>query len=196
MNPAWVMALSAAQHLLHQTLKLDPNSAQAFDDLNGRSIRVELVRPALGVTIEFEQGKPWLNWAAGQADVTLSGELSALVQTARDLARGNSALVMEGLNVQGSVGVLKAVADAAGRLSIDLEDELSKKLGDPFAGALLVGVKSVYHTIKTQAESLKAQTDEFIRHEQPWLLTRDAFDDFTDRARRLRHRIERLERKL
>lgn len=196
MNPAWVMALSAAQHVLHQALKLDPNAADAFTALNGRSIRVQLNQPQLSVTLEFEGGQPWLNWAQGPADVTLSGDLSALIQVARSLAAGNSALVMEGLNVEGSVGVLKALADAAASLSIDLEDELSKQLGDPMAGALLAGLKAVYHNLKRQSGSLKAQADEFIRHEQPWLLTRDAFDDFTDRARRLRHRIERLERKL
>ena len=50
-------------------------------------------------------------------------------------------MVMEGIQVQGSVGVLKGLSDAAGQLSIDLEDELSKKLGDPIAGAMLMGAR-------------------------------------------------------
>lgn len=196
MNPALVLALSGAQHVLHQVLAMDTKASEAFAPLDGRAIRVELTAPKIGLSIEFEQGKPWLNWAPGTPDVTLTGELSALVETARSLAKGNGAMVMEGIQVQGSVGVLKGLSDAAGQLTIDLEDELSKKLGDPIAGAMLMGAKAFYRQLKTQSESVKSQTEEYIRHEQNWLVSRDVFDDFSDRARRLRHRLERLERKV
>lgn len=196
MNPAWVMALSGAQHLLHQILALDPDSEAALEPLNGRSIRVSLTQPSLSVTIEFEQNKVWLNWAPGNEDVKLSGDLNALIQTARSLAKGNSALVMDGLHIEGSVGVLKAIADAFGRLNIDIEDELSKRFGDPAAGAVLMGLKTLYRSIKQQSGHLSAQTQEFVKHEQPWILTRPAFEAFSDRSRKLRHRLERLERSL
>ena len=65
MNPALVLALSGAQHVLHQVLALDPKASEAFAPLDGRSIRVELTAPKIGLSIEFEQGKPWLNWAPG-----------------------------------------------------------------------------------------------------------------------------------
>lgn len=196
MNPAWVMALSAAQHVLHQVLKLDAKHTEAFAGLNGRTLCVRLKQPQIDLFIEFESSLPWLSATGASPDVTLTGDLSALVETARNLARGDNALVMEGLDVAGSVGVLKAIADAFGKLDIDLEDELSKKLGDPIAGTLLSGVKAVWSTLKAQSGQARAQTEEFVRHEQTWLLTRDAFESFVDRSRRLRHRIERLERKL
>lgn len=196
MNPAWVMALSAAQHVLHQVLKLDPKHEQAFAGLNGRTLCVVLKQPHIELFVEFENSLPWLSAHGAAPDVTLSGDLSALVDTARNLARGNSALVMEGLDVAGSVGVLKGISDGFSKLDIDLEDELSKKLGDPIAGTLLTGVRAIWRTLKEQSEQAKAQGEEFIRHEQTWLLTRERFESFVDRSRRLRHRIERLERKL
>ncbi len=196
MNPAWVLALSGAQHVLHQVLALDAKSTAAFTPLNQRSIRVSLTQPAISLTIEFENGKPWLSWNGSDEDVRLTGDLNALLASARALAKGDSALVMEGLQVEGSVGVLKALSDAFAGLDLDVEDELSKRLGDPAAGALLMGLKAVYRTLKTQSDTAREQAQEFVRHEQPWFLARDAFEDFSDRARRLRHRIERLERSL
>ena len=86
MNPAWVLALSGAQHVLHQVLALDAKSTAAFTPLNQRSIRVSLTQPAISVTIEFENGKPWLSWNGSDEDVRLTGDLNALLASARALA--------------------------------------------------------------------------------------------------------------
>ena len=72
-----------------------------------------------------------------------------------------------------AAGVLRSLIDAAGQLSVDLEDELSKKLGDPIAGAMLMGAKALYRQLKAQSESVKSQTEEYLRHEQSWKVSRD-----------------------
>ena len=193
-NPAWVMALAAAQHLLHQVWKLDSNAGDAFAAVNGRSLEARLSGSPLAVRLCFEGGLPYLEPAGAPADVRVEGEFGALIQFARDTASGKPAMVMDGIRVEGSVGVLKALSDAFGQLNIDLEHELSVKFGDPAASAVTSTLKAIVGPMLDLASNGREQVRDYVKHEQTQVLTRAELDEFGDRTRALRNRLDRLER--
>ena len=193
-NPAWVMALAAAQHLLHAVLNADRKTGAAFAPLNGRSIEARLTNSPLAVRLCFEGGLAYLEPAGADADVTVEGELGALIQLARDTAAGKSAMVMDGVRVEGSVGVLKALSDAFAQIDIDVEHELSVKFGDPAAAAMTSTLKAIVAPLLGFASNGRAQVRDYVKHEQTRVLTRAELDAFSDQTRALRNRLDRLER--
>ncbi|WP_420551069.1 ubiquinone biosynthesis accessory factor UbiJ [Litorivicinus lipolyticus] len=193
-NPAWVMALAAAQHLLHAVLNADRRTEAAFAPLNGRSIEARLSSSPLAVRLCFEGGLAYLEPAGADADVTVEGELGALIQLARDTAAGKSAMVMDGVRVEGSVGVLKALSDAFAQIDIDVEHELSVKFGDPAAAAMTSTLKAIAAPLLGFVSNGRAQVRDYVKHEQTRVLTRAELDAFSDQTRALRNRLDRLER--
>lgn len=192
----WVMSLAALQHVIHQVLNLDDQVDQAFAPLNGKSLQASLANTPLAVRISFEGSRPYLEPAGAPADVSVSGDFEALIKLGRDLAAGQGAMVLDGIHVDGSVGVLKSLSDAFAQLSIDPEFELSKRLGDPMASALIGGLKAIIKPFRQASEQAKRQSMDFLKHEQDWVAKKADLEQLSDQSRALRHRLDRLERRL
>ena len=190
------MGLSALQHVVHQVLDLDQNSRAAFEPLNGKSLQAGLSNSPLSVRISFEDARPYFEPAGADADVSVSGDFEALIKLARDLSSGKGSMVLDGIHVDGSVGVLKNLSDAFGQLSIDPEFELSKKLGDPVASAIIGGLKTIIQPFRQASSTAKSQTLDYLKYEQDWVVKKTEFQDLTDASRQLRNGLDRFERRL
>lgn len=195
MNPALALALGLVNEKLNKVLALDPEAGQKMAGLEGRSLTLTLTRPNLSLRADFGPGQIFLALEDTPSDVRLSGSASELLAAARQLSQGG-ALVFDGLKVEGSVGTLKAISDAASALNIDFEHELSKRLGDPISSAIVSAAKGFVKATAQSASDTGAQVKAFVAHEQQSLLAKPEFAEHKDALRQLRQRIERFERNL
>ena len=196
MNPLFRLVLGQAQGLLHSVLKLDEQASEKLAPLNGRSLAAELTSPHVRVEVHFAESKPFLSFDKSDVDVTLSGGASDLLKAAKQLTRGEAGLVLDGLKVDGKVGTLKAASDAFGQLDFDFPHELSKKLGDPAASAIMGFAKTFMDTARETQDSVKSQAQEYVGHEQELALKKHELDDFAAELRSFRQRLDRFERDL
>lgn len=196
MNPLFRLGLGQVQGLLHKVLELDEDAGEKLAPLNGRSLAAQLDSPSIRVEVHFAEARPYLSFDNSDVDVTLSGGAGDLLKAAKQLARGEAGLVLDGLKVEGQVGTLKAASDAFGRLSIDVPHELSKKLGDPAAATIVGLAKTVMDGIKETQASAKSQVQEFVGHEQQTVLKKHELDGFAQTLRTFRQDLDRFERRL
>lgn len=167
----------------------------------GKILRLQVTDLDLDVWVVCGETRWWLSTEAqDRADVELSGTLGSLVDTARSIAKPDSPLIFEGLDIRGSVGVLQTMQTMFRSLDLDWEDIVTRALGPIPAGLLITTLRTAREQWLVSRESLTRQAQDFIRADQTLALTEVQFTDHVaaitqlDRhADRLLARIKRLE---
>lgn len=126
-------------------------------------------------------------------DVTLTipaDKLSGLPSLLR--SRSPDALA-EIMHIEGDAGLARVVSDLARDLRWDVEDDLSRLVGDMAALRLLRAGKAVAQGLQQTAGRLAGNVGEFLSEESGLMATRPAFDDWAVGLRAMRERLDGLE---
>ena len=163
----------------------------------GKVLKLRVTDLDLDVWIVCGEDKWWLATESQEtADVELSGTLGSLMETARSLTQPNAPLIFEGLDIRGSVGVLQTMQKTFQAMDLDWEDAVTKALGPMPAGLLIKTLRTARAQWLTSRESLKRQTEEFLRSEQTTLVTAEALSGAETRVTSLNRQIDRLEARM
>jgi len=164
----------------------------------------ELLRPLSGRTARIQAGPIVLQFEVAPDGLLLSSQADPQVRidiSARALAAGLSdpASVLRDGQIRGDAELAQALSRAAGRLRPDLEEDLSRWVGDAAAVRIVAALRAARVELAEGGQRAARQVADYLAGEQTWLASRGPFEQFAaevtelaQAAQRLAERIERL----
>ncbi len=110
--------------------------------------------------------------------------------------RGNDNLLMRDMRLDGDADFAHAVSMLARHLRWDVEEDLSKLVGDAAAHRMVATARSVNNEIRRTHEKAAAGITEYLLEENPQLVRPRAVHLLADGVRKLRDDIARLEKRV
>ncbi len=129
-------------------------------------------------------------------DVTLTIPASRLAELPGVLRARDPSLLTELLHVEGDAGLAQVVSELARDLRWDVEDELSRVVGDVAALRVLQVGGAVASGLQTAAQRLAGNAAEFLSEESSLMAARPSFDDWAAGVRNLQGRLDQLDRQV
>jgi len=125
------------------------------------------------------------------ADTTVTLPASALPR----IATGGMDGVMRDLRIDGDAEFAQVVSTLVKNLRWDVEDDLSKVIGDAASHRVVSAAKSASGEIKRTGERLTAGISEYLLEENPQLVRPRAVESLAEGVRKLRDDLARLEKR-
>lgn len=128
----------------------------------------------------------------GEPDVAIS----LPPDTPLRMMQGGVAEVMKGATVTGAADLADALSHVLRNLRWDVEEDLSRVVGDIAAHRLVKGTESLVAWQKDAAARLAENLTEYLVHENPQLVRQEEFKTFGDEVAALRAQLDGLEQRL
>jgi ubiquinone biosynthesis protein UbiJ len=125
------------------------------------------------------------------ANVTLYVQLSDLPMIMKNRERAFSYVKLEG-----DADFANAISQVSQNLRWEVEEDLSKWVGDIAATRIVTGAKAVLETAKSTQQSLGENIAEYLVEENPMLMRPQPVADFGDEVSKLRDDVERLSKRI
>lgn len=126
-------------------------------------------------------------------DVTLTLPGEKLAQLPATLRGGDKDEIAAMLHIQGDAALVQVVSELAKGLRWDIEDDLSRLVGDVAAVRVVGAVRGLSHSARRSARRMAENVGEYLVEEQPQVLGRMAFDEWQERLQAMQQRLGRLE---
>jgi ubiquinone biosynthesis protein UbiJ len=184
----------AIENLLNRNLPRSPRAQQLCESLKGRSVRIEarglgwrLDCESLGSSLRLTRSQP----AERAPDAEISGSLLGLAALA---GADPQDLIQRGdVSIRGDAELAQDFRKLAMLLKPDVEEELSKLIGDTPAHQALRLVRSVSGFGRRAMHTGVRNAAEYLAHERGDLVPRAEAEDFYRDVERLREDLDRLE---
>ncbi len=195
--------LNLAESLVNQALKLDPEFLESLKPLSGKIVAVELsgldltVFLSLGVegVTFFEQREAEEILSGRSADIGFRGSPAALLRMVGAMRRGAAAFGDE-VRLSGDLAALESLREAFRRLDVDLEELLSRLVGDIAAHEIGRAARAFLSWGKNTRETLISDAGEYLVEELRVSPPRHQLEDFGAEVDRLRDDVERIEKRI
>lgn len=192
-----------AETALNGLLRLDPEFLEALEPLQDRTVAVELAGLERTLFLKLGvEGVSLLNRDEVEAiredrlaDVTFEGSPPALLGMVAAMRRGDAAF-KDDVRISGDLSLLEAMKTAFRRLDIDLEELLSRFVGDIAAHEIGRGTRAFLTWGQKTSEALAADIGEYFVEELRVSPSPLELEDFASDVDRLRDDVERLEKRL
>jgi ubiquinone biosynthesis protein UbiJ len=187
------MLTQAIENLLNRNLPRSPRAQEVCASLAGKRVRIEarglgwvLVAECLATSIKLTKGE-----SDSPADAEISGSLMSLAALAGShpeevIRRGE-------VTIRGDAELAQKFRELAMLLRPDVEEELSKLIGDTPAHQALRLVKTVTGFGRRAATTGVRNVAEYLAHEKRDLVSRPEAEDFYRSVEKLREDLDRLE---
>jgi ubiquinone biosynthesis protein UbiJ len=187
------MLTQAIENLLNRNLPRSPRAQEVCASLAGKRVRIEarglgwvLVAECLPTSIRLTNGE-----ADAAPDATISGSLMSLAALAGPhpeevIRRGE-------VTISGDAELAQKFRELAMLLKPDVEEELSRLIGDTPAHQALRLVRTVTGFGRRAASTGVRNVAEYLAHERRDLVPRAEAEDFYRGVERLREDLDRLE---
>jgi ubiquinone biosynthesis accessory factor UbiJ len=183
----------AIENLLNRNLPRSPRAQELCEALQGRRVRIEarglgwvLVAECLPTSIRLTKGEP-----ASPADAEISGSLMNLAALAG--AHPEEVIRRGDVTIRGDAELAQKFRELAMLLRPDIEEELSKLIGDTPAHQALRLVKSVTGFGRRAASTGVRNVAEYLAHERRDLVSGPEAEDFYRGVEKLREDVDRLD---
>ena len=188
------MLTQAIENLLNRNLPRSPRALELCAALAGKRVRVEaralnwvLVIESLNTSVKLTKGD-----AGGTpADAEISGTLLNLAALAG--SHPEEVIQRGDVEIRGDAEVAQQFRELAMLLKPDVEEELSKLIGDTPAHQALRLVRMVTAFGRRAATTGVRNVAEYLAHERRDLVPRAEAEDFYRGVERLREDLDRLE---
>lgn len=187
------MLTQAIENLLNRNLPRSPRAQELCATLAGKQVRIEarglgwvLVAECLASSIRLTKGDPAL-----PADTEISGNLMSLAALAGShpeevIRRGDVA-------IRGDAELAQKFRELAMLLKPDVEEELSRLIGDTPAHQALRLVRAATGFGRRAAATGVRNMAEYLAHERRDLVSSPEAEDFYRSVEKLRDDVERLD---
>ncbi|HET7810695.1 MAG TPA: SCP2 sterol-binding domain-containing protein [Steroidobacteraceae bacterium] len=187
------MLTQAIENLLNRNLPRSPRALELCGLLKGKSVRIE--SPGLGWRVDCESLGTSLRMSKSLPDRTpdagISGSLASLAQLAGP--QPEEVIQRGGVSIRGDAEVAQRFRELALLLKPDVEEELSRIIGDTPAHQALRFVSAVTGFGRRAARTGVRNVAEYFAHESRDLVPRAEAEDFYRRVERLREDLDRLD---
>lgn len=176
-------------------LNLATKTNQQIDmtPLEGRSFSLAIDELPQDIAIKIENGKVEELSAENLADVTISGNIKAIINMIQDEADG---LDSDELYISGKIGAAKHFQHFLADLSIDWQGFFSQFLPKEIADKTAEAVEQGIHFAKASAEQLAENVKHYILSDKKLLVTRSEYLQFKQETEQLTEKIEQLLKQL
>jgi ubiquinone biosynthesis protein UbiJ len=186
------MLTEAIENLLNRNLPRSPRALELTAALKGKSVRIEA--RTLGWVLRCESlGSSLQLTRAGEepADAQIAGSLMSLAALAG--AHPEEVIQRGDVTIRGDAEVAQKFRELAMLLKPDVEEELSRLIGDTPAHQALRFVKMATSFGRRAANTGVRNVAEYFAHETGDLVPRAEAEDFYRGVERLREDLDRLE---
>jgi len=162
----------------------------------GKTVRLDLT-PWSVTAVVMEDGLLGTAPDAATADVSLALSASALPLIALGaLGDGVQAAAMRHVRIVGDAELAHSLSALFQHLRWDVEEDLSRVVGDAAAHRLVAGAQAVAGQADQARRRLTDNLVEYLTEEQPTLVTRAQLSAHADAVRTLADDLDRLEKRL
>jgi ubiquinone biosynthesis accessory factor UbiJ len=188
------MLTQAIENLLNRDLPRSPRAQQLCEELKGKSARIEASGlgwrvdcESLGSSLRLTKFPP----AEREPDAAIAGSLMSLAALA---GRNPEEVIQRGdVSIRGDAEIAQKFRELAMLLKPDIEEELSKLIGDTPAHQALRLVRAATGFGRRAVKTGVRNMAEYLAHERGDLVPRAEAEDFYRGVERLREDLDRLE---
>ena len=188
------MLTQAIENLLNRNLPRSPRARELCGTLKGRRVRIEarglgwvLIAESLGDSISLGKGDA----GASEPDAEISGSLLNLAALA---GPDPESVVQRGdVAIRGDAEIAQKYRELAMLLKPDVEEELSRIIGDSPAHQALRLARMAADFGRRAAKNSVRNVAEYLAHERGDLVPRAEAEDFYRGVERLREDLDRLD---
>jgi ubiquinone biosynthesis accessory factor UbiJ len=189
------MRLTPLESLLNRNIIGSSAARELCKRLQGKVLTVRLTSLPVGISFQCDGERMKLDTAAAEtASATLTGTPLALLQLAG--ARPEAALRTGTVHIEGDAEVAQTFSELLKHARPDLEEELSRVIGDVAAHQVGNFARSAARFGRRAADTFAQNVAEFLQEEDRDLPTRTEADEFVAGVDRLRDDTERLAARL
>jgi ubiquinone biosynthesis protein UbiJ len=184
----------AIENLLNRNLPRSPRAQELCETLKGKAVRIEAL--GLGWRLDCESLGTSLNLTrAGHSERTPDAEISGSLIGLAALAGPHPEEVIQrgDVSIRGDAELAQKFRELAMLLRPDVEEELSKIIGDTPAHQALRLVKAFTGFGRRAVNTGVRNVAEYLAHERGDLVPRAEAEDFYRGVERLREDLDRLD---
>jgi ubiquinone biosynthesis accessory factor UbiJ len=188
------MLTQAIENLLNRNLPRSPRARELCETLQGKAVRVEA--QGLGWRLDCESlGTSLKLTRAGRSEHTPDAEISGSLIALAALAGPHPEEVIQrgDVSIHGDVELAQKFRELAMLLRPDVEEELSRLVGDTPAHQALRFAKAVTGFGRRAVNTGVRNVAEYLAHERGDLVPRAEAEDFYRGVERLREDLDRLD---
>ena len=181
--------LKALNHLLAQE--------SWADDLLRKHIgkTIQIVFPVKKISLVINERA---NFSLAQSSLSADPNVTLTIGTEVFSAymAGGKDLAAQHVKVSGDVDLAHVMSKLAGQLRWDIEEDLSKLVGDAWAHRIVGSGKKIKNISKSVAHDLSENFVEYLVHERPTLVLSEELHQYKESVRRLRDDVDRVEKRI
>jgi ubiquinone biosynthesis protein UbiJ len=187
------MLTQAIENLLNRNLPRSPRAGELAAALQGKTVRIEARGLGWVVFVESLGSSVRLTKTIGEraADAEISGSLMNLA--ALSGAHPEEVIRRGDVSIRGDAEIAQKFRELAMLLKPDVEEELSKLIGDTPAHQALRFVRTITGAGRRAANTQLRNAAEYLAHESRDLVPRAEAEDFYRGVERLREDLDRLD---
>lgn len=190
--------LTPFESMLNRNIANSSAAVLACRKLEGKSLSITLSGTPFQFTLQSLGDR--VSLAAAQ-DVSANGRLRGTPLALLRLLRDRAAFSAQSVHIEGDAEVVQGFADLLRTARPDLEEELSRLVGDVAAHQIGEAARGLLNFGARARNTLARNVAEYLQEESRDLVTRTEADEFVaavdtlrDDVERLSARVERLER--
>ena len=187
------MLTQAIENLLNRNLPRSPRAQELCDSLKGKAVRIEA--DGLGWRLDCESLGTSLKLTKAALQRTPDAEISGNLMSLAALAgpRPEEVIQRGDVRIRGDAELAQKFRELAMLLRPDVEEELSKLIGDTPAHQALRLAKAVTGFGRRAVNTGVRNVAEYLAHERGDLVPRAEAEDFYRGVERLREDLDRLD---
>lgn len=176
--------------MLNRLLKNEPWARQSLVPFAGKTALVTM--PPFSLSVQVTNDGLFEHVAADHPpDLTIELPLARVGA----VASGASSMAAE-IRIEGDPDLAEVLGRLASHLRPDVEEQLSRVIGDVAAVRVTGVVKGLAEAVKEAHRRFAANVAEYLLHENPQLVHPRAIDEFVEGVHRLRDDLARLEKRI
>lgn len=189
-DPAFMHA-----RILNMLLRREDWARERLSRHAGKTLRFAVGAFKTGFVLQSD-GYVQVSDPAVVPDVILTVPAARFADLPSVLRSRDPAAIAAIMHVQGDAGLAQVVSDLARDLRWDVEDDLSRIVGDVAAARLTSLGRNAASGMQSAAIRLVGNVGEYLTEESGLMATRQAYDDWVGRLAEMRKRLDRLDARI
>lgn len=185
----------AIEKIINKALSMNAGSNSALDALDQKTLALKLDELGFILCLSVNEGTVLVTKLNERADCTIITSINTLKTLKQE--QQLTQLIKQGqLDVEGDIKVAQHFASLAENLHIDWQTECAKYIGDVATYKLVQCAETVKNKARFASEQIKADSTEWLVHEQRLVVTKSQIDNFNQAVSAAAIQTDKIEHRL
>ncbi|AEC21924.1 hypothetical protein PT7_3384 [Pusillimonas sp. T7-7] len=193
--PSFLTPVAIYARMLNKLLQRESWARDRLSRHSGKTVGFKAGSFKMGLSIQSD-GLVQPSDQAVTPNVTLTIPADQLAELPGVLRARDPALLTELLHVEGDAGLAQVVSELARDLRWDIEDDLSRVVGDVAATRMVQAADALKTGVQMAASRLAGNASEYLTEESALMASRPAYDDWAARMQAMRRRLDQLDHRI